>query len=230
MKHLAKYCFYGEKNSGKTSLMSKVITKLVDGGYRVAAVKHTRGDYSLDREGTDTYKHGDAGAEVVVFSTPVETSFIIKEQIDVQDIMEVISSIGISDVVLFEGFKEEKITGIEVSSKSGWTEEEIEDIVLDIEYEINVFNILNQLPLTDCGKCGFDTCYMMARSVVDGDVLFEDCTQTTAVKLKVNGSDIQLSEFPAEMIKQTIVGMLKSLKGVEEVKHVCIEFSAGDKR
>ena len=42
--------------------------------------------------------------------------------------------------------------------------------------------------------------------------------------IKVNGKDIMLTEFPADIIKGTIVGMLKSLKGVEKIEEVEIRF------
>jgi molybdopterin-guanine dinucleotide biosynthesis protein B len=38
--------------------------------------------------------------------------------------------------------------------------------------------------------------------------------------LKVNGKEVPLTQFPAEIITQTILGMLKALKGVEEIKDV----------
>ena len=40
------------------------------------------------------------------------------------------------------------------------------------------------------------------------------------IKVKVNDKKIPLTEFPAEFIRETINGMLKSLKGVEEIKKV----------
>ncbi len=228
MKRLARYSFYGGKNSGKTSVMSRVIKKLVDGGYRVAAVKHSRGEYTVDSEGTDTYKHAEAGAELVVFSTSIETSFILKEELNINDILEVIESIGISDVVLFEGYKDENLKGMDVSDRDTWNEENLDDIVCEIEDEINVFNILNRLPFLDCGKCGYSTCEEMARAVIEGVVRLSDCTQNKSVILKVNRKPVQLTEFPANMIKNTVIGMIESLKGVDEVKDVSIDISAGD--
>ncbi len=42
--------------------------------------------------------------------------------------------------------------------------------------------------------------------------------------VKVNGKQIPLTEFPTEMIQNTICGMLKSLKKVDEIKKVEISF------
>ena len=44
------------------------------------------------------------------------------------------------------------------------------------------------------------------------------------ISIKVNGKEIILTEFPKDIIKNTIVGMLKSLKGVEKIKDVEIRF------
>jgi hypothetical protein len=44
------------------------------------------------------------------------------------------------------------------------------------------------------------------------------------ISIKVNGKEISLTEFPTEIIKSTICGMLNSLKGVEEIKNVEIHF------
>lgn len=44
------------------------------------------------------------------------------------------------------------------------------------------------------------------------------------ISIKVNGKNIPISEFPAEFIKNSICGMLKTLKGVDEIKKVEIKF------
>lgn len=44
------------------------------------------------------------------------------------------------------------------------------------------------------------------------------------ISIKVNGKQIPLTEFPTEIIKNTIHGMLKSLKGVDEIIDVEISF------
>ena len=43
------------------------------------------------------------------------------------------------------------------------------------------------------------------------------------IKITVNGEEVKLTEFPREIITNTILAMLKSLKGVEEVNKVIIE-------
>jgi len=45
------------------------------------------------------------------------------------------------------------------------------------------------------------------------------------MNIKVNGKNIPLTEFPEDIIKNAILGMLKSLKGVEKIETVGISFS-----
>ena len=44
------------------------------------------------------------------------------------------------------------------------------------------------------------------------------------ISVKVNGKEIPLTEFPAEFIVNSICGMLRSLKNVDEIKKVEIQF------
>jgi hypothetical protein len=43
------------------------------------------------------------------------------------------------------------------------------------------------------------------------------------IKVTVNGEEIELSDFPGEIISEAIVAMLKTLRGVDEVKDAVIE-------
>ena len=42
--------------------------------------------------------------------------------------------------------------------------------------------------------------------------------------IKVNGKKIPLTEFPTKFIKNTITGMLQSLKGIDDIQEVEIYF------
>ena len=43
------------------------------------------------------------------------------------------------------------------------------------------------------------------------------------IKIFVNKKEIPLTEFPKDIIKSTIIGMLKPLKGIEEIEEVEIK-------
>ena len=42
------------------------------------------------------------------------------------------------------------------------------------------------------------------------------------IEIEVNGEAIKLTEFPAKIIMNAIIGMLKALRGVEEVESAVI--------
>lgn len=44
------------------------------------------------------------------------------------------------------------------------------------------------------------------------------------IAISINGKTVSLSEFPAHIIQNTLVGMLKSLKGVDGIDEVKISF------
>lgn len=59
-------CFVGRSNSGKTTLIERVIPELVQAGYRVATIKHAGHGFDLDTEGKDSWRHKRAGASSVM--------------------------------------------------------------------------------------------------------------------------------------------------------------------
>ena len=58
--------FVGRSNSGKTTLIERVIPELVLAGYRVATIKHAGHGFDLDTEGKDSWRHKRAGASAVI--------------------------------------------------------------------------------------------------------------------------------------------------------------------
>ncbi len=59
-------CFVGRSNSGKTTLIERLIPELVQAGYRVATIKHAGHGFDLDTEGKDSWRHKRAGASAVM--------------------------------------------------------------------------------------------------------------------------------------------------------------------
>lgn len=55
----------GWKDSGKTTLTIKLVEELSRRGYAVATLKHSHSSRQMDVEGTDTFRHAQAGARTV---------------------------------------------------------------------------------------------------------------------------------------------------------------------
>ena len=66
----------GKSNSGKTTLLEKIIADLVGRGYRVATIKHNRHGFNIDPEGKDSYRHKQAGTHTTVVSSPHQIAII----------------------------------------------------------------------------------------------------------------------------------------------------------
>ena len=68
--------FSGPSNSGKTTAIVKVSSILNDGGFKVCIIKHDPKDKAVfDREGKDSFKFSQTGADVAVVSPNKTTLF-----------------------------------------------------------------------------------------------------------------------------------------------------------
>ena len=108
--------FYGESNTGKTTIITKLIKKLTQENFNIASIKNTDKKISIDQEGKDTWKHAKAGAEIVVFKTPIETDYIVKKQQNLREIIDKIKQFGNYDIVIIEGVNDETTPKIRIGN------------------------------------------------------------------------------------------------------------------
>ena len=59
----------GKSNSGKTTLIEKIIPELKKRGCKVGTIKHDVHGFEIDYEGKDTYRHFQAGPDTVVIAS-----------------------------------------------------------------------------------------------------------------------------------------------------------------
>src|SRR5881397_3942140 len=100
--------FVGRSNSGKTTLIERVIPELVRSGYKVATVKHAGHGFDLDTEGKDSWRHKQAGASsVVVISKGSMAMFAdVSDQMKVEEIRDRFLDASY-DLIIAEGWKSE---------------------------------------------------------------------------------------------------------------------------
>ena len=71
----------GSKNSGKTTTIECIVAGLTKKGYRVGSVKHIHHpDFTIDREGTDTWRHARAGSRMVAAVSNKEVALIMRDE------------------------------------------------------------------------------------------------------------------------------------------------------
>lgn len=104
----------GRSNTGKTTLIEKMIPELRKRGYRVATIKHNIHGFDIDHEGKDSWRHKKAGAQVTVIASPHRVAVV--EDINRDYALSELRDCYIRDVdiILSEGFKKNPHPKIEV--------------------------------------------------------------------------------------------------------------------
>lgn len=104
----------GKSDSGKTTLLEKIVRELVSRGYRIGTVKHDAHSFEIDHEGKDSWRHKQAGASVSVISSPEKIAMV--EDTDRDHTLAELRKKFITDVdlIISEGFKREMHPKIEV--------------------------------------------------------------------------------------------------------------------
>ena len=103
----------GYSDSGKTTVLVRIIEELKKRGYRVATIKHHKGDFDMDHEGTDSFRHMKAGSETTILSSPNKFALISKVEKE-KSLDELIDMISNVDIIITEGYKNENKEKIEV--------------------------------------------------------------------------------------------------------------------
>ena len=132
----------GRSDAGKTTLLEKLIPELKRRGYRVATVKHDAHSFEIDQPGKDTWRHRQAGADVVVISSKDKMATIrrVDEEMSLLQIADTITGV---DIILTEGFKRGPAPKIEVSRREKSSEllctaDELVAIATDQHFDLPV--------------------------------------------------------------------------------------------
>jgi len=102
----------GKSDSGKTTLLEKLIAELTRRGYRIGTVKHAHHGFEMDTEGKDSWRHKKAGAHAVLVITEDKIAMLKDDRTSYIEKMHTYLS-GV-DIILAEGFKSQKLPKIEI--------------------------------------------------------------------------------------------------------------------
>lgn len=105
----------GKQNVGKTTLIGIIIPLLKKKGYRIGTIKYHIPHFEIDYEGKDTYKHYQAGADVVSISSPEKFAIIKRVHKTPPSVKEIVAcNYSHVDIVLIEGYKKYRYPYIEI--------------------------------------------------------------------------------------------------------------------
>ena len=88
-----------------------------------------------------------------------------------------------------------------------------------IRRELKFLKILGNLPGLDCKKCGYKSCEEMAEAIYRGKAKISDCLPVKLrselkTRITVNDAEIPIQPFVSKIIRNSVLGMVSSLKGV----------------
>ena len=106
--------FVGRHNSGKTTLIERVIAELVSRGHDVGSIKHHHHtNFEIDHPGKDSFRHRAAGASETVIASPTLLARIktLDEELECS---EIVRSMPGHDIVVVEGYRKSGLPSIEI--------------------------------------------------------------------------------------------------------------------
>lgn len=97
--------FVGPSNSGKTTLITRLIPLLKQRGLTVATIKHAGHGFTMDHPGKDTYLHKQAGAAAVMIVSKDRIAMVSDRANGASPEELARTHLAFADLVLVEGFK-----------------------------------------------------------------------------------------------------------------------------
>ncbi len=228
-------------NAGKTSLGAKLVSYLVGKGYDVGVIKHCAHDVELEVK--DTLRYLEAGAKLVVASSKklliiynqlavddvryvlryVDKPIVIIEGFKSQPIGDAIAIVhnidefnSVTSMAEVSAVLSDDIEVASVASSKGimvFKANEVERLCGWVESRA-LESIINLLPRSDCGACGYTSCATFAYAYLKREA--NECPVISQVKLLVNDVAIPLNPFTKRLLSSLINGLLNSLKDVPQ--------------
>lgn len=112
----------GKSNSGKTTLIEKLIPALERRGVRVGTIKHDAHRFDIDHPGKDTYRHFAAGARSVLIASGEKLALVkrLSGPVPLDELAE--RYIDDVDIIITEGYKSGDKPKVEVFRKEAHKE------------------------------------------------------------------------------------------------------------
>ena len=96
----------GWKNSGKTTVVERLVAELAGRGLRVATVKHAHHDFDVDVPGTDSWRHRQAGAQEVAIVSSRRWALMHELHDDPEPELDaILERLSPADLIIVEGWK-----------------------------------------------------------------------------------------------------------------------------
>ena len=201
----------GKSDSGKTTLIERLIPELIQRGYKVATVKHDVHGFEVDKEGKDSWRHRQAGAYCTIISSPKQIAVIRTTDHDAT--LEEIRNrfVDKMDIIISEGYKNDSAPKVEVFRK------EVHKEPLCTREDSLVALVTNRQFDLGAPCLDLDDTEGLA-DLLEKKFLAAPAPQN--IRLRVNGRQVPLTSFTESVITRTVRGMITALKGCEDPEHI----------
>jgi molybdopterin-guanine dinucleotide biosynthesis adapter protein len=112
----------GKSNSGKTTLLEKIVRTLAKKGYRIGTIKHGAEGFEIDYPGKDSYRHFHAGSSFSMILSPDKIAVVkrLGKPLSLHQAVRMFcdDKYGRIDLVIAEGFKKGSQPKIEIVRKN----------------------------------------------------------------------------------------------------------------
>ena len=219
----------GKKNTGKTSLTVKVIEELTKRGYNVASIKHSHHSIEMDKENTDTWKHKQAGANLVV-GVGSTTFFNARKEHDLNRILYLLKHFDEFDFVIIEGYKSYNypkiITSPEVRDE--YTIKEVNSFTIDEKGVSELADLIEErghdiVDTLFANNCGFNNGEVIASEIRNGNLTVDELDNVHCY-ISIDEKVVGLNRFVSDYLKQNILGVISTLNlddySVRDVKKI----------
>jgi molybdopterin-guanine dinucleotide biosynthesis protein B len=206
----------GVHDSGKTTLVAGVIRELVSRGHTVGTIKDIHAEsFHMDRPGTDTRQHAEAGAQIVVARGLNETDVLVQRKMCFEELLPLFHQ----DFLILEGDPG-------VSCPNLVTGHDEADLDRRCDSRTVCFGGLVAERLNEyMGKPVYRTQTHLKEitDMIEEKAMDANKKDERQLKLYFNDEEVPMVPFVESFLRSTLLGMMSELKGFEEDTKVRIE-------
>jgi len=111
----------GRSNSGKTTLLEKIVKEFSRRGYQIGTIKHDTHGFEIDYPGKDSYRHFHSGSKMTMILGPDKIAVVrrLDRPLSLQQAIRIFFNDKYNqlDLIITEGFKKEDKPKIEIIRK-----------------------------------------------------------------------------------------------------------------
>ncbi|MEG2199162.1 MAG: molybdopterin-guanine dinucleotide biosynthesis protein MobB [Anaerovorax sp.] len=235
------FSVYGICDSGKTMSIEKISAELRKRRYSVGSIKEIHYDqFAIDRKGSNTDRHKNAGAQLVTALGNSETDILYQKPLPLEEILKFYNQ----DIVVIEGNREGNFPKILAAHSLADIENQLDDTTFaitgvisnhittyrgipvinaleDISHlvdliEEKIFERLPDFPPDCCCACGM-SCRDLCKAIVKGKARREDCQLSKSnVQFFMDGNPIDMVPFVQRILENAVRGVVSQLEGYGE--------------